>query len=104
MLSCEPNATSCFSCVFEKMFKVKMKERYEETVEMKEVDEKSMKILLDCMYTGHIDINYGNVVDILAAANYLQLKDVKQFSLGLSASCTKKLERYSQRYLRHKRK
>jgi len=70
---------SCFSCVFERMFKVEMKERYEETVEVKEVDEQSMKILIDYIYTGHIDIDSETVMNLLAAADYLQLEDVKQF-------------------------
>jgi len=70
---------SCFSCVFEQMFKVEMKERYEETVEVKAVDEKSMKILIDYIYIGYIDIDNENVMNLLAAADYLQLEDVKKY-------------------------
>ena len=70
---------SCFSRVFERMFKVEMKERYEQTVEVKQVDEKSMKIVIDYIYTGHIDIDNENVMDLLAAADYLQLDEMKQF-------------------------
>ena len=70
---------SCFSRVFERMFKVEMKERYEQTVEVKQVDEKSMKILIDYIYTGHIDIDNENVMDLLSAADYLELEEVKKF-------------------------
>ena len=70
---------SCFSRVFERMFKVEMKERYEQTVEVKQVDEKSMKIVIDYIYTGHIDIDNENVMDLLAAADYLELEEVKKF-------------------------
>ena len=70
---------SCFSPVFERMFKVEMKERYEQTVEVKQVDKKSMKIIIDYMYTGRIDIDNKNVMDLLAAADYLQMDEVKEF-------------------------
>ena len=70
---------SCFSRVFERMFKVEMKERYQQTVEVKQVDEKSMKIVIDYIYTGRIDINNENVMNLLSAADYLQLEDVKEF-------------------------
>ena len=70
---------SCFSHVFERMFKVEMKERYEQTVEVKQVDEKSMKIVIDYIYTGRIDINNENVMNLLSAADYLQLEEVKEF-------------------------
>jgi len=69
---------SCVSRVFERMFKVEMQDPYEKTVEVKEVDKKSMEILIDYIYNGQIFLNKENVMNLLAAANYLQVEDVKQ--------------------------
>jgi len=71
---------SCCSKVLEKMFKTEMKERYESTVNITaDVDSQSVKILIDFIYTGEIVIDNENVMHILAAADYLQLEEVKQF-------------------------
>ena len=64
---------------FEAMFKSKMKERYEPVIEVKGVDEKSVKDLIDYIYTGSVEINGSNIVNLLHAADYLQLEDVKGF-------------------------
>ena len=48
-------------------------------MEVKQVNEKSMKILIDYIYTGHIDIDNQKVLNLLAASDYLQLEEVKEF-------------------------
>ena len=71
---------SCCSKVFEKMFKTEMKERYESTIDMTgSIDELSARTLIDFMYTGTVNINNDNVLQLLAAADYLQMEEVKQF-------------------------
>jgi len=70
---------SLFSPLFERMFTVEMKEQNEVTVEVKEVDEQSMKSIIDYFYTGLIYIGKQTVFKLLASADYLQLKDVKQY-------------------------
>ena len=72
---------SCYSKFFEAMFKVKMKEHYQETVEIQEFDDDSVKLLLDYIYTGIIVIGGENVMSVLAAADFIQLHDVKKFCL-----------------------
>ena len=67
---------SCFSSVFEKMFLVEMKERYEETIEIKDFDGKAITNVLEYIYTGNITIASENVMKLLSAANYLQLQEV----------------------------
>ena len=49
-----------------------MKERYQDTIEIKEFDDKAITHLLEYIYTGDIKINSENVVKLLSAANCLQ--------------------------------
>ena len=72
---------SCHSVFFEKMFKCEMKEKHENKVKIESVDGKAVKSLVEYMYNGSIDIDDRNVFEMLAAADYLQLMDVKQFCL-----------------------
>ena len=67
---------SCFSSFFEKMFLAEMKERYQDTVEIKEFDDKAITLLLEYIYTGDITVDSENVMKLLSAANYLQLQEV----------------------------
>ena len=70
---------SCSSRFFESMFKIEMREQYERVIPVHGVDEESMGFLIEFMYTGTIEINSGNVMPLLSAADYLQLDDVKMF-------------------------
>ena len=71
---------ACSSKVFEKMFKTKMKERYASVVNITaDVEPSSVKTLIDFIYTSEITINNENVFPIIAAADYLQLEEVKEF-------------------------
>ena len=72
---------SCCSKVFERMFKTKMKERYEPIVNLTAdaVDSVSARTLIDFMYSGTITISNDNVLQLLAAADYLQIDEVKLF-------------------------
>ena len=63
---------SCCSRFFEGMFDLEMKEKYQhDLVEINGHDGKAMKAL--------IDFDNENVMDLLAASDYLQLYEVKQF-------------------------
>ena len=70
---------SCCSTFFEKMFKSQMKERYESSITIQEIDSTAVKHMIDYMYEGSITIDSSTVMDILAAADFLQLADVKLF-------------------------
>ena len=70
---------SCFSSFFEKMFKSKMKERYEQNVKVVGVEGKIVGLLVDYFYTGQITIDSDTVMGILAGADYFQVEDVKNF-------------------------
>jgi len=70
--------SSC-SPFFEKMFKSNMKESQSAVVELKEVEVKPISLLIDFIYTGIIKINNGNVLELLVAADYVQLDEVSQF-------------------------
>ena len=78
---------SCCSKVFEKMFKTEMKERYESTINMTgSMDELSARALIDFIYTGVVIISNDNVLRLLAAADYLQMEEVKQFCVDFLES------------------
>ena len=73
---------SCCSKVFEKMFTSQMMERYEPVVNISaDVNAHSVETLVDYVYTGTITINDENVLNLLEAADYLQLDDVKRFCI-----------------------
>ena len=70
---------SCYSTYFEGMFKLQMRERYENIIEIKSIDGRELKALIDFIYTGSINIDEQNVMNLLSGADYLQLREVKQF-------------------------
>ena len=63
---------SSFSKFFELMFLSSMKERYQDTVIINELDGESVNSLIEYIYTGCIDINAGNVMALLSSADFLQ--------------------------------
>ena len=70
---------SCYSTYFEGMFKLQMRERYENTIEIKTIDGRVLRALIDFIYVGSINIDEQNVMNLLSGADYLQLHDVKEF-------------------------
>ena len=69
---------SCYSTFFRKMFTSDMRERHQQEVEVNGFDGLVIKQLIDFMYSNSIIINNHNVMDILAASDYLRLDDVKE--------------------------
>ena len=98
---CNKMVLSCYSTYFQTMFRTEMQERYQDTVELQGFDGKYMKILIDYMYGETIVIDDENVLQVLAAADYVQLQDVKDFciayfKMSLSiANCLDALTAYS---------
>ena len=70
--------SSC-STYFEKMFKSQMRERYESSITIHEIDSTALKHVIDYMYEGSITIDNTTVMGILAAADFLQLFEIKLF-------------------------
>ena len=70
---------SCFSVVFEQMFNTEMRERYEHSVDMNNFERDSVKDTIKFMYTGILDIDNENVLDILEFAHYLQIDEIVKF-------------------------
>ena len=70
---------SCYSPFFERLFESPMREQNQGIVKLNEVDEDSVRILLDFMYTRSLTIEYKNVYDLLATAHFLQLVEVCEF-------------------------
>ena len=65
---------------FHAMFAHGMKESNQEVIELKDenICAAAFKIVLDSMYSGEIHVNYENVVEVLIAADHLQVASVVQ--------------------------
>ena len=70
---------SCYCPFFEKMFRSSLKEQFEHVVQVKGVEGKIMKTIIDFLYTGNITISEENVADLLPALDYLLLEEPKEF-------------------------
>lgn len=70
---------SCFSAYFDKMFKVQMKEKFQDTVKILGIDSATFSTVVDYMYSGEILISADNATELLACADYLGMDDLVQF-------------------------
>ena len=70
---------SCYSAFFRTMFQTEMTEKYADVVKLKGVNATSLESLIDFIYTGKICINHENIYGLLAASDYLQINETKQF-------------------------
>ena len=68
---------SCYSDYFQNKFRTKT--NYQESVKLDDVDEKSVKLIIDYIYSAIITIDKQNVVDLLKAGHLLKMNDVKEF-------------------------
>ena len=68
-----------FSKYFESMFTTEMSEKYQNQVEINHLEGEAVKLIIDYFYSGSIDINSKNVLEVLTAADYFQVDDVKGF-------------------------
>ena len=69
---------ACYSKFFESMFLSPLKEKYQNSVEIKHFDGKAVKQVIEFIYTGNVDINANNVLTLLGTADFLQVDDVKK--------------------------
>ena len=70
---------SCCSPFFEAMFDLEMKEKYQNPVQIHGVDGAAVKSVIDFMYSGEVKITSENVMELIAASDYLQVDEVKRF-------------------------
>ena len=63
-----------------------MKEKYENSVTIDNISTKSMQTIIDFTYTGKIFIDNKNVIDLLSAADYLFVDEVKQYCFAFLTS------------------
>ena len=64
---------------FDSMFFSEMRETYEHQVIIDTISKDVMELVVEFFYTSKIQITSNNVYDIMEAANYLNLQNVKQF-------------------------
>ena len=69
---------ACYSKFFKSMFLSQLKERYQNTVKIKEFDGQIIKSVIEYIYTGKIDINANNVMTLLSTADFLQVDEIKK--------------------------
>ena len=80
---------SCYSTYLEGMFKFQeWNLTMEHIIEIETVGGKTLKALIDFIYTGSITISEQNVTDLLSGAHYLQMYEVKQFCFEFLRSNT----------------
>ena len=60
---------SCCSRFFEAMFDLEMKEKYQNPVQIHEVDGAAVKSVVDFMYSGGVKITSENVMELIAASD-----------------------------------
>ena len=70
---------SCCSRFFEAMFDLEMKEKYQNPVQIHGVDGAAVKSVVDFMYSREVKITSENVMELIAASDYLQVTEVKRF-------------------------
>ena len=70
---------SCYSKVFERMFRSQMKEQYQDAIEIEDFDGEAIKLLIDFIYIREISIDQDNVMKLLKASHFLQLDEVVEF-------------------------
>ena len=75
---------SCYSTFFENLFNSEIKNEYQLPIEQIHGDARAVKYIIDYMYEGNITITCMKttsqyVLNILAAADFLKLDDVKSF-------------------------
>ena len=70
-------ASSDYFCA---MFTAEMKETNQEVIELKDesISPDALKIVMDSIYTGDLQVNEENVFEVLAAADHLQVTTVVQ--------------------------
>ena len=78
-ISANQMVLSCYSKYFENIFKTNLNNQQRCIIE--NVDGKSLKILIDYIYTGNVEINNRNALNLLSAADKLKIQDVKMFCL-----------------------
>ena len=61
--------------MIQEMFDLEMKEKYQDPVQIDGFDGKAVKALIDFMYSGEVKIKNENVMDLLAASDYLQVDE-----------------------------
>ena len=70
---------SCCSRFFEAMFDLEMIEKYQNPVQIHGVNGAAVESVVDFMYNGEVKITSKNVMELIAASDYLQVAEVKRF-------------------------
>ena len=75
--SCHKMVLSCYSDYFRTMFQQETQERHQNTVQLVGLEEEQVKFLINFMYGELVQIDEGNVFQILAVADYLLISEMK---------------------------
>ena len=79
---------SCYCSFFDHIFATETNNQVNDiVVDIPDVDGKSLKLLIQYIYTGQICIDSDNVFDILSAAHHLELNEVKEFCFEFLENC-----------------
>ena len=68
---------------FYNAFNSDMKEKKEGVIRLEETSKAAMEEVLEYLYIGHVDINEGNVFDLLAVADYFLISSLKTLCVNV---------------------
>lgn len=68
---------SAVSLYFDRMFSGSFVEKFQSEIEIKMVEASILEQLLDFIYTGNIEINYDNIIELIKGADYLYLSGLR---------------------------
>lgn len=77
LFSAHRNVLAANSPYFNALLSNEMKETLDNTIKLDELSAKVMRSILDYMYSGEIDINKENALDVTVAADYMLMPDLK---------------------------
>ena len=87
-ISANQMVLSCYCSFFYQIFASETNNQVNNSfVDIPDVDGKSLEFLIQYIYTGQICIDSDNVLNILAAAHYLELDEVKKFCFEFLENC-----------------
>jgi len=68
---------------FYKALNSDMKDKKEGVIRLEETSKAVMEEVLEYLYTGHVDVNEGNVLDLLAVADYFLIPSLKTLCVSV---------------------
>jgi len=76
-IKCHRNILACSSSYFLVMFKSELGESHQTKIQIKEMEASTLRLVLDYVYTGKVELTVENVQSVLSAANLFQMINLR---------------------------